>query len=68
MLIGAGFFDSIDHDLLFKALQAHIQERWVLLYLRRWLEAPVQLPNGELQAKACGEVVWLFWTGPIVNL
>ncbi|QPN67084.1 group II intron reverse transcriptase/maturase [Synechococcus sp. CBW1006] len=49
-----GFFDSIDHDLLFKALQAHIQERWVLLYLRRWLEAPVQLPNGELQAKACG--------------
>jgi len=43
-----GFFDSIDHDLLLKALQLHIKERWVTLYLRRWLEAPVQLPNGEL--------------------
>lgn len=49
-----GFFDSIDHDLLLKALQSHIQERWLILYLQRWLEAPVQLPNGELQARNCG--------------
>jgi group II intron reverse transcriptase/maturase len=49
-----GFFDSIDHRLLLKALQSHVQERWVMLYLRRWLEAPVQLPNGELQARTCG--------------
>jgi retron-type reverse transcriptase len=47
-----GFFDSIDHHLLLKALQCHVQERWVMLYLRRWLEAPVQLPNGELQARS----------------
>jgi RNA-directed DNA polymerase len=43
-----GFFDSIDHNLLLKALQTHIQECWVILYLRRWLEAPFQLPNGDL--------------------
>ena len=49
-----GFFDSIDHDLLLKALQSHIKERWVISYLRRWLEAPVQLPNGELQVRTCG--------------
>lgn len=49
-----GFFDSIDHDLLLKALQSHIKERWVIRYLRRWLEAPVQLPNGELQVRTCG--------------
>jgi RNA-directed DNA polymerase len=49
-----GFFDLIDHHLLLKALQSHIQERWVMLYLRRWLEAPVQLPSGELQVRTCG--------------
>jgi RNA-directed DNA polymerase len=44
-----GFFDSIDHDLLMRALQFHTSERWVVLYLRRWLEAPVELPDGTLQ-------------------
>jgi retron-type reverse transcriptase len=44
-------FDSINHDLWLKALQSHVKERWLILNLRRWLEAPVQLPNGELQAR-----------------
>nr|WP_255517745.1 reverse transcriptase domain-containing protein [Synechococcus sp. CBW1108] len=49
-----GFFDSIDHDLLMRALRFHTSERWVLLYLRRWLEAPVELPDGSLQERTSG--------------
>lgn len=37
------FFDSIDHDLMMKALMRHTQGNWVLLYVHRWLQAPVQL-------------------------
>lgn len=48
------FFDSIDHNLLLKALRRHTQENWVLLYVQRWLKAPVQLPNGTLEARAIG--------------
>ncbi|QPN71491.1 group II intron reverse transcriptase/maturase [Synechococcus sp. CBW1108] len=49
-----GFFDSIDHDLLMRAIQFHTSERWVVLYLRRWLEAPVELPDGSLQPRTSG--------------
>lgn len=49
-----GFFDSIDHALLMRALHVHTSERWVLLYLRRWLEAPVELPDGTLQERTSG--------------
>lgn len=49
-----GFFDSIDHDLLLRALQFHTTERWLLLSLRRWLEALVQLPDGLLQPRTSG--------------
>ena len=48
------FFDSIDHALLMRALQVHTSERWVLLYLRRWLEAPMELPDGTLQERTSG--------------
>ena len=40
------FFENVNHELLFKALKLHVSEKWVLLYIRRWLEAPVQLPDG----------------------
>lgn len=44
------FFDSVDHDLMIKAVEANIaaDQRWVLLYVKRWLVAPLQLPNGAL--------------------
>ncbi len=35
------FFDSIDHELILKAVAAHTKERWVLLYVERWLKAPL---------------------------
>ncbi len=42
------FFENVNHELLFKALKLHVLEKWVLLYIRRWLEAPVLLPDGTL--------------------
>jgi group II intron reverse transcriptase/maturase len=49
-----GFFDNIDHDLLMRAVRRHTQCRWVLLYLERWLNAPVQLPDGTLMPRDRG--------------
>ena len=37
-----GFFDHPDHALLLKALQRHTTERWVLMYVERWLKAPIE--------------------------
>lgn len=41
-----GFFDNIDHQLLMKAVRHHVDECWILLYLERWLTAPVMMPDG----------------------
>lgn len=43
-----GFFDSIDHELLMRAVRKHTDCRWVLLYIERWLKAPAQLADGAL--------------------
>ena len=48
------FFDSVPHDLLLKAVAHHTQERWVLLYIERWLKAPMQMPDGMLVARERG--------------
>jgi len=48
------FFDSVPHDLLLKAVAHHTQERWVLLYIERWLTAPMQMPDGTLVAREKG--------------
>lgn len=36
-----GFFDHMRHDLLLKALSQHTEEKWVHMYVSRWLKAPV---------------------------
>jgi RNA-directed DNA polymerase len=41
-----GFFDNIDWDLMMRAVRHHTQEKWVLLYIERWLRAEVRLPDG----------------------
>jgi RNA-directed DNA polymerase len=43
-----GLFDNIDHQLLLKALKHHCQERWVLLYVERWLKAKMLDSDGNL--------------------
>lgn len=49
-----GFFDTIDHELLLKAVRHHEKERWVLLYIERWLKAPVQFANGQRETRNKG--------------
>ena len=36
------FFDSVPHDLMLKAVAHHTDQRWILLYVERWLKAPLQ--------------------------
>ena len=50
----SSFFDTIDHDLLLKALKCHTDCRWILLYVERWLKAPVELPDGTLRERDRG--------------
>jgi group II intron reverse transcriptase/maturase len=48
------FFDPVPWDLIVKAVEAHTGLPWVLLYVKRWLAAPVQQPDGTLQARDRG--------------
>jgi RNA-directed DNA polymerase len=48
------FFDSVPWDLVVKAVEVNTDDRWVVLYVQRWLQAPVQLPNGALQKRDRG--------------
>ena len=43
-----GCFDHLDRHLLMRAVRKHTECPWVLLYIERWLAAPVQLPDGSL--------------------
>jgi len=42
------FFDEVPWDLVVKAVEAVTDCRWVLLYVKRWLAAPLQQPDGTL--------------------
>jgi RNA-directed DNA polymerase len=48
------FFDSIDHGLLLLAVSKHTDLRWVVLYVTRWLEAPLQREDGTIVARDRG--------------
>jgi len=48
------FFDSVDHALMVKAVEANADQSWVVLYVKRWLVAPLQLPDGTLQERDRG--------------
>jgi RNA-directed DNA polymerase len=48
------FFDSVPWNLIVKAVAAHTDQPWVLLYVTRWLRAPLQLPDGTLQQRDRG--------------
>jgi len=41
-----GLFDNIDHELLMKAVRHHTDNKWVLLYIERWLKAPMEMEDG----------------------
>ena len=48
------FFDSVPWDLIIKAVQANTDQQWVVLYVKRWLAAPLQLPDGTLAERDRG--------------
>ncbi|GAA0921865.1 MULTISPECIES: group II intron reverse transcriptase/maturase [Streptomyces violaceusniger group] len=50
----ARFFDSVPWDLLVKAVEAHTDAVWVKLYVRRWLGAPLVMPDGSLLERERG--------------
>ena len=49
-----GYFDSIDWELLLKAVRHHTDCPWVLLYIERWLNVPVQMEDGSVVARGSG--------------
>lgn len=49
-----GLFDNIDHELLMRAVRKHTDCRWVILYIERWLKAPFQTVDGEIESRRKG--------------
>lgn len=48
------FFDSLDHDLVMRAVARHTEIPWVRLYIARWLRAPLQKSDGTLEERNRG--------------
>jgi RNA-directed DNA polymerase len=48
------FFDSVDHTLMLKAVERHTDQKWILLYVQRWLVAPLRQQDGTLAARDRG--------------
>lgn len=48
------FFDSVDHDLMLKAVTANTDQRWVVLYVKRWLTAPLVALDGSVHERDRG--------------
>lgn len=49
-----GFFDSIDWELLLTAVRHHTDCPWALLYIERWVKAPVQMEDGSVVPRTAG--------------
>jgi RNA-directed DNA polymerase len=48
------FFDEIDHELMLKAVEAMMEEKWVKMYIKRWLEMKVQTAEGTEDSQGKG--------------
>jgi len=48
------FFDSLDHDLVMRAVRHHTSEPWVVLYIERWLKAPAEAADGKRIERTAG--------------
>lgn len=40
-----GLFDNIPYELILRSVDKHISDKWVRLYIRHWLVAPIQMLN-----------------------
>ena len=48
------FFNTIDHELLMKAIDRHVKEKWIRMYIERWLQAPTVTTQGVKEASGKG--------------
>lgn len=48
------FFDSLDHDLVERAVAHHTDNPWIRLYIARWLRAPAQGADGSMEVRTKG--------------
>jgi group II intron reverse transcriptase/maturase len=48
------FFDSVPWDLMLKAVARHTEQKWILMYVERWLKAPMQKADGALVHRTKG--------------
>jgi RNA-directed DNA polymerase len=48
------FFDSVPWDLMLRAVARHSDQKWVVIYVERWLKAPMQKPDGTLVQRVKG--------------
>jgi RNA-directed DNA polymerase len=44
-----GLFDNIDHGLLLRAVRKHVKYKWALLYIERWLTAPMEQGGNRIE-------------------
>ena len=49
-----GFFDNISHEWMMKMVHHHTPEKWVLLYIERWLKAGVEQADGSIEVRMKG--------------
>lgn len=49
-----GLFDNIRHDYLMYMVRKHTQEKWLLLYIQRWLKVPFQMEDGTVVQRTSG--------------
>lgn len=49
-----GLFDNIDHNLLMKAVRHHTENKCILLYIERWIKAPLEMSDGTIKDRNTG--------------
>lgn len=49
-----GLFDNLSHELLMKAVEKHVKDKWCLITIERWLKAGLQLPSKEIAERTSG--------------
>lgn len=49
-----GLFDNIRHDYLIEMVKRHTNEKWIVLYVKRWLIAPFEMNNGTVVPRTAG--------------
>lgn len=50
----SGFFDNLDHELVLQAIKKYTNCKWVILYVERWMKAPIQQADGTREVRNKG--------------